>query len=184
MMTSPAPARTTSITAAIANAPAAPFEIATCESADPQHGEVLVRVHACGVCHTDMAVKLQHIPIAMPEVLGHEGAGIIEKVGPGTTQLRPGDHVRRASARAASALTAVTARSVIATISATSTVRPPGRRLGADADRQVNQPPLLLSVRVDDPRDRDDPDPARPTTTCRWSSSHRWDAESRPEWER
>jgi aryl-alcohol dehydrogenase len=82
-----------SITAAIANAPGDPFEIATCELADPQDGEVLIRVHACGICHTDMAVKLQHIPIPMPKVLGHEGAGIVEKVGPGTTQLRPGDHV-------------------------------------------------------------------------------------------
>jgi len=82
-----------SITAAIANAPQEPFEIATCKLGDPQQGEVLVRVHACGICHTDMAVKLQHIPIPMPKVLGHEGAGIVEKAGPGTTHLRPGDHV-------------------------------------------------------------------------------------------
>jgi aryl-alcohol dehydrogenase len=92
-MTSPGRTRAMSITAAIAHAPQDPFEIATCELADPQYGEVLVRVHACGICHTDMAVKLQHIPIPMPKVLGHEGAGIVEKVGPGTTQLRPGDHV-------------------------------------------------------------------------------------------
>ena len=92
-MTPPGRTHATSITAAIANAPHDPFEIATCELADPQHGEVLVRVHACGICHTDMAVKLQHIPIPMPKVLGHEGAGIVEKVGPGTTHLRPGDHV-------------------------------------------------------------------------------------------
>jgi len=56
-----------SITAAIANAPQEPFEIATCELGDPQQGEVLVRVHACGICHTDMAVKLQHIPIPCPK---------------------------------------------------------------------------------------------------------------------
>ena len=92
-MVSTARTRATSVTAAIAHAPGDPFEIATCELADPQDGEVLVRVHACGICHTDMAVKLQHIPIPMPKVLGHEGAGIIEKVGPGTTQFRPGDHV-------------------------------------------------------------------------------------------
>jgi aryl-alcohol dehydrogenase len=81
------------ITAAIAGMPGDPFEIASCDLADPQAGEVLVRVHACGICHTDMAVKLQHIPIPMPKVLGHEGAGIVEKVGPGPTNLRPGDHV-------------------------------------------------------------------------------------------
>jgi aryl-alcohol dehydrogenase len=59
-MTSPGRTHALSITAAIANAPQDPFEIATCELGDPQHGEVLVRVHACGICHTDMAVKLQH----------------------------------------------------------------------------------------------------------------------------
>ncbi len=92
-MTSPGRTHALSITAAIANAPQDPFEIATCELGDPQHDEVLVRVHACGICHTDMAVKLQHIPIPMPKVLGHEGAGIVEKVGPGVTRLWPGDHV-------------------------------------------------------------------------------------------
>jgi len=93
-MTSPGRTHALSITAAIANAPQDPFVIATCELGDPRHGEVLVRVHACGICHTDMAVKLQHIPIPMPKVLGHEGAGIVEKVGPGVTRLlRPGDHV-------------------------------------------------------------------------------------------
>ena len=59
----------------------------------PRAGEVRVRVHACGICHTDLAVKLQHIPIPLPKVLGHEGAGIVEEVGPGTTHVRPGDHV-------------------------------------------------------------------------------------------
>jgi aryl-alcohol dehydrogenase len=81
------------VTAAIAHAPGDPFEIASCELAEPQAGEVLVRVHACGICHTDMAVKLQHIPVPMPKVLGHEGAGVVEKVGPGPSGLRPGDHV-------------------------------------------------------------------------------------------
>jgi aryl-alcohol dehydrogenase len=81
------------IKAAIAGRPGDPFEIATCDLADPQAGEVLVRVHACGICHTDVAVKLQHIPIPMPKVLGHEGAGIVEKVGFGVAHLRPGDHV-------------------------------------------------------------------------------------------
>ncbi|MGO8908760.1 MAG: NAD(P)-dependent alcohol dehydrogenase [Bradyrhizobium sp.] len=81
------------ITAAISGMPGDPFEIASCELADPQAGEVLIRVRACGICHTDMAVKLQHIPIPMPKVLGHEGAGIVEKIGPGPTHLRPGDHV-------------------------------------------------------------------------------------------
>jgi aryl-alcohol dehydrogenase len=42
---------------------------------------VLVRVKACKTCHTDLAVKLQHIPVPLPKVLGHEGAGVIGRVG-------------------------------------------------------------------------------------------------------
>jgi aryl-alcohol dehydrogenase len=85
--------RTIEIVAAVANGPHDPFEIATCHLAPPRAGEVLVRLHACGICHTDLAVKLQHIPIPMPKVLGHEGAGVIEQVGPGTTQFQVGDRV-------------------------------------------------------------------------------------------
>ncbi|WP_407180729.1 NAD(P)-dependent alcohol dehydrogenase [Bradyrhizobium sp. STM 3562] len=92
-MPAPESNRATNVLAAIANGPRDPFEIATCQIAPPQAGEVLVRVHACGICHTDLAVKLQHIPIPMPKVLGHEGAGVVEEVGPGVTQVRPGDHV-------------------------------------------------------------------------------------------
>jgi len=92
-MTSREQARAVKVKAAIANHPNDPFEIATCELAPPRAGEVLVRVHACGICHTDLAVKLQHIPVPMPKVLGHEGAGVVEAVGPGVTQIRPGDHV-------------------------------------------------------------------------------------------
>lgn len=81
------------IIAAIANGPRDPFEIVPCELSAPRGGEVLVRVHACGICHTDLAVKYGHIPVQMPKVLGHEGAGVIEQVGPGVTSFRPGDHV-------------------------------------------------------------------------------------------
>lgn len=92
-MPAPEPVRTTNVVAAIANGPKDPFEIATCKLEAPRAGEVLVRVHACGICHTDLAVKLQHIPIPLPKVLGHEGAGVVEEVGPGATQFRPGDQV-------------------------------------------------------------------------------------------
>lgn len=92
-MPAPGPVRTTNVVAAIANGPRDPFEIATCKLEAPRPGEVLVRIHACGICHTDLAVKLQHIPIPLPKVLGHEGAGVVEEVGPGATQFRPGDHV-------------------------------------------------------------------------------------------
>lgn len=81
------------IRAAIAKSPDQPFEIIDCEIGEPGPGEVLVRIAACGICHTDLAVKLQHIPVPLPKVLGHEGAGVIERVGPGVTGLAPGDSV-------------------------------------------------------------------------------------------
>lgn len=92
-MPGPETIRTTNVVAAIANGPKDPFEIATCTLRAPQAGEVRVRVHACRICHTDLAVKIQHIPIPMPKVLGHEGAGVVEEIGPGVTHIRPGDHV-------------------------------------------------------------------------------------------
>ncbi len=92
-MSAPEAIRPMKIIAAIANRPRDPFEIGACELSAPRAGEVLVRVHACGICHTDLAVKLGHIPVPMPKVLGHEGAGVIEEVGPGVTSFRPGDHV-------------------------------------------------------------------------------------------
>lgn len=82
------------ITAAVALAPERPFELINCELADDlAAGEVLVRIEACGICHTDLAVKLQHIPVPLPKILGHEGAGVIERVGPGVAGLAEGDYV-------------------------------------------------------------------------------------------
>ena len=60
---------------------------------EPQDGEVLVRIAASGICHSDLSVVNGTIAWAAPAVLGHEGAGIIEKVGPRVTALKPGDHV-------------------------------------------------------------------------------------------
>jgi aryl-alcohol dehydrogenase len=82
------------ITAAVALAPERPFELISCDlSDDLAPGEVLVRIEACGICHTDLAVKLQHIPVPLPKILGHEGAGVIERVGPGVVGLAEGDNV-------------------------------------------------------------------------------------------
>jgi len=61
------------------------------ELGPPQAGELLVRVVACGVCHTDLTVHER--PGPRPMVLGHEGAGIVEETGPGVTGFAPGDHV-------------------------------------------------------------------------------------------
>src|SRR6185295_7917333 len=60
---------------------------------DPGPGEVLVRIVASGLCHSDLSVVNGTIPWAAPAVLGHEGAGVVEKVGEGVTRLRGGDHV-------------------------------------------------------------------------------------------
>jgi aryl-alcohol dehydrogenase len=57
----------------------------------PRQGEALVRILACGVCHTD--IKVHHRPGPKPIVLGHEGAGIVERLGPGPSDLAIGDHV-------------------------------------------------------------------------------------------
>lgn len=81
------------ITAAIAWAPNRPFTIESCELADPGPGEAVVRIVACGICHTDLAVKRQYVPIPLPMVLGHEGAGVIERVGPDMAGFAEGDHV-------------------------------------------------------------------------------------------
>ncbi|MFG2767600.1 NAD(P)-dependent alcohol dehydrogenase [Streptomyces rubiginosohelvolus] len=81
------------IRAAIADAQTTPFVIEELELDDPQDDEVLVRVVATGICQTDAHVWHQRIPAPLPMVLGHEGAGVVERVGEGITDLEPGDHV-------------------------------------------------------------------------------------------
>ncbi|MBA2947141.1 Zn-dependent alcohol dehydrogenase [Streptomyces himalayensis] len=63
------------------------------EIREPGPGEVLVRVSAAGLCHSDLSVVDGTIPFPIPVVLGHEGAGVIEAVGVGVTHVQPGDHV-------------------------------------------------------------------------------------------
>ena len=71
-----------------------PLEIQNLELADPEPGEVLVRMQACGVCHTDMYTASGADPSGYaPTVLGHEGAGIVEAIGEGVRDLKVGDHV-------------------------------------------------------------------------------------------
>jgi aryl-alcohol dehydrogenase len=70
-----------------------PFSIETVDLAPPTNGEVLVRMVACGICHTDVACRDAVIPLPTPIVLGHEGAGVVEQVGPGVSDLSIGDHV-------------------------------------------------------------------------------------------
>jgi S-(hydroxymethyl)glutathione dehydrogenase/alcohol dehydrogenase len=71
-----------------------PLAVQEVELSDPREGEVLVRLHACGVCHTDLYTASGADPSGYaPTVLGHEGAGVVESVGPEVTSLSPGDHV-------------------------------------------------------------------------------------------
>ncbi len=60
---------------------------------EPGPGEVLVRVAAAGVCHTDVTALAGGLPVPRPAVLGHEGAGVVEAVGAGVSTVAPGDHV-------------------------------------------------------------------------------------------
>ncbi|MGW0042282.1 zinc-binding dehydrogenase [Rhodococcus sp. NPDC003348] len=59
----------------------------------PRAGEVRVRLVSSGICHTDVSVLAGHLPSPRPMVLGHEGAGVVDEVGPGVDHLEVGDHV-------------------------------------------------------------------------------------------
>lgn len=73
---------------------AEPLVVQEVELADPAPGEALVRLVACGVCHTDLYTASGVDPSGYaPTVLGHEGAGVVERVGEGVTSLSEGDHV-------------------------------------------------------------------------------------------
>jgi len=79
--------------AAVMRALKAPLEIESIEVVPPAAHEVLVRTVACGVCHSDLHIIEGALPQALPAVLGHEPAGIVEAVGAEVRQFAPGDHV-------------------------------------------------------------------------------------------
>jgi len=80
------------VTAAVVRQ-AGSFELAEATLEPPRDDEVLVRVVAAGLCHTDLVVRDQLYPVPLPVVLGHEGAGVVEAVGSAVTKVAPGDHV-------------------------------------------------------------------------------------------
>lgn len=80
------------IQAAVSHSTGEPLKIEEVELAEPGAEEVLIKIVATGVCHTD-AESMNGRGAPFPAVLGHEGAGIIEKVGSGVTNIQPGDHV-------------------------------------------------------------------------------------------
>ena len=79
--------------AAVAFEKEQPLVITEIDIDEPRAGEVRVRLVASGVCHTDAIVRDQWYPTPLPAVLGHEGAGIVDAVGPGVTKVAAGDKV-------------------------------------------------------------------------------------------
>ena len=70
-----------------------PLAIEELDLAEPEEGEVLIKVSAAGVCHSDYHIMKGEWSFPMPAVLGHEGAGVVERVGSGVKNLKPGDHI-------------------------------------------------------------------------------------------
>ncbi|HEY2190873.1 MAG TPA: NAD(P)-dependent alcohol dehydrogenase [Actinomycetospora sp.] len=81
------------ISAAVVREPEGTFTIEDVELDAPGPGEVLVEIHSVGMCHTDIGVRNQWLPMPLPAVLGHEGAGVVSAVGDGVTAVAPGDKV-------------------------------------------------------------------------------------------
>jgi alcohol dehydrogenase (nicotinoprotein) len=79
--------------AAVIVEPGKPFEVEELDLDGPKTGEVLIRYTHAGLCHSDLHVMNGDFTARLPMVGGHEGAGIIEEVGPGVTRVQPGDHV-------------------------------------------------------------------------------------------
>src|SRR5919201_1350232 len=77
----------------IAGAKGAPVSVETILVPDPGPGEALVRIQACGVCHTDLHYREGAITNDFPFLLGHEASGIVEKIGANVTNVAPGDFV-------------------------------------------------------------------------------------------
>jgi S-(hydroxymethyl)mycothiol dehydrogenase len=81
------------VRAVVAKAVGQPVAIETIVVPDPGPGEAVVAVQACGVCHTDLHYREGGIGTDFPYLLGHEAAGVVEAVGPGVTDVAPGDFV-------------------------------------------------------------------------------------------
>ena len=84
---------TTKARVAICNGHDHPFTIEDVELAELQPNELKIRMVASGICHTDLAVRDGQLPVPLPGVLGHEGAGIVEEIGGNVTVAKPGDRV-------------------------------------------------------------------------------------------
>ena len=82
------------INAAVVSEQSGDFIIEKLQIEEPNPDEVLVRIVSSGICHTDLAARDGYLPtLPPPSVFGHEGSGVVEKVGKGVTKVKPGDHV-------------------------------------------------------------------------------------------
>src|SRR6202034_4081658 len=84
---------TISVQGVVSRGKGEPVEVTEVLVPEPGPGEALVRVQACGVCHTDLHYKMGGIGDDFPYLLGHEAAGVVEAVGPDVTDVAPGDFV-------------------------------------------------------------------------------------------
>jgi aryl-alcohol dehydrogenase len=81
------------IQAAVVREKSGPFSLEAIHLEEPREDEILVQIHGTGVCHTDIVVRDQYFPVPLPAVLGHEGAGVVTRVGKAVTKVAEGDHV-------------------------------------------------------------------------------------------
>jgi aryl-alcohol dehydrogenase len=81
------------VTAAVVRVAGGPWSLEALKLDEPRDDEVLVRIVGVGICHTDLSIRDQYLPLTLPIVLGHEGAGVVERVGAQVTGLNTGDHV-------------------------------------------------------------------------------------------
>jgi Zn-dependent alcohol dehydrogenase len=70
-----------------------PLQIETLNQEEPKHGEVRIKVSVAGICASDLHYMVGDLPMPMPVVLGHEGSGFVESIGPGVIDFKPGDRV-------------------------------------------------------------------------------------------
>jgi aryl-alcohol dehydrogenase len=81
------------VKAAVIREQSGKFHLEDLELEEPRANEVMVRIAGVGICHTDIICRDQYYPIPMPVVFGHEGSGVVEKVGSAVTKVEVGDHV-------------------------------------------------------------------------------------------
>jgi len=81
------------MSAAVVREKSGAFLVETVQLEDPRDDEILIRIAGVGMCHTDLVVRDQYFPTPLPAILGHEGSGVVEKIGSKVTKVAVGDHV-------------------------------------------------------------------------------------------